>query len=316
MIIGGDMKNIRSLLTRENIVNAVRDFFCARGFREVIVPIFNTSLPLEPNIYAFQVGDYFLPTSPEATLKKAIAAGAGNCFAIGHTFRDLENSSPIHKSEFLMLEWYKKNADYADIMGECEELIYHLTKKNIFNKTQRSRKSVEWGKISMEDLFRKYAKLDLEKITDGEEILKVAKARGYNIKNASWEQIFNQIFLNEIDPHLPKEPFFLVDYPARISPLCAKRQGKPYLAERFELYINGIEIANGNTENTDAAEVLSSMKEEEKYRVQNALVCPPIDMEFIDALRKMQGKNYAGIGLGIERLAMVLAGVKDIKQLT
>ncbi len=265
------------------------------------MPVFNTSLPLEPNIYAFKMGDYYLPTSPEATLKKAIAEGIGNCFAIGLVFRDMEGISPIHKPEFLMLEWYREDADYKKIMEECRELVLFL------NQPRKGRPyEAKWQVFSLEDLFNKYAKLDLAEIIDDNKMLKIAKESRYNTDNVTWEQIFNQIFLNEIEPHLPKEPFFLTDYPAKISPLCAKRKDKPYFAQRFELYINGIEIANGNTENTDSVEVLNSMKQEEKYRKIKGLICPPIDMEFIEALKKMHGKKYAGIGLGIERLGMVL----------
>ncbi len=167
----------------------------------------------------------------------------------------------------------------------------------------------------MLDVFKKYAGLNLEDIMGDNAMWKVAADRGYNTQNATWEQLFNQIFLNEIEAKLPHDPFFLTDYPAKISSLCARRKDKPYLAERFELYINGIEIANGNTENTDAEEILDSMEKEEHYRKKRSLICPPIDMEFIEALRKMSAKSYAGIGLGIDRLAMVLGGITDISQL-
>lgn len=299
-------KKIFKIAMLEQVIKSIRDFFYTRNFQEIAVPIFNKSLPLEPNIYAFKVEDYYLPTSPEATLKKAIARGIGNCFAIGHTFRDLEGESPIHKPEFLMLEWYRENAAYEDIMDECKELIH-----NIKTKTKTLTLDKSWPRISMEYLFAEYAKLDLKEIIDDKAISKVAAKKGYKTKEADWESLFNQIFLNEAV--LPHQPFFLIDYPARISPLCVKRQDKPYLAERFELYINGIEIGNGNTENTDATEVLKMMKNEEKYRKKKGLICPPIDMEFIEALRKMRGKSYAGVGLGIERLAMALGNIDDIR---
>jgi len=330
------------------VIKAIREFFYQKNFHEVVVPIFHTSLPLEPNLYAFKVGKYFLPTSPEATLKKAIARGIGNCFAIGHSFRDLEGSSVIHKPEFLMLEWYREKADYRKIMEECEELIFFIKnyillsspaeRSDLYNNileiassgrhvwSRNDRKS-RWPVISMENLFAKYAHLSLVEITSDttivgynvinskDKLVLFARKKGYKTKHFTWESLFNQIFLNEVVPHLPKEPFFLIDYPAKISPLCAKRSDKPYLAERFELYINGVEIANGNTENTDAREVLQAMRNEEKYRKRKGLICPPIDMEFIDALSKMQNKSYAGVGVGVERLAMMLGGIRDIGQL-
>lgn len=315
----------------EEIIKSIRDYFYKKNFHEVIIPILNKTLPLEPNIYAFKVRDYYLPTSPEATLKKAIAKGIGNCFAIGSTFRDMEDTSPIHRPEFLMLEWYREDADYKKIMEETRELILYCHKvilasestnatnaSRILRGSWSSQDDVlynKWPMLSLVDLFQKYAKLNLSEIIDDKKMLKTAKTKGYETDNVTWEQLFNQIFLNEIEPHLPKKPFFLIDYPVRISPLCAKRTDKPYLAERFELYINGIEIANGNTENTDAAEVLKAMEEEEKYRKKAGILSPPIDMEFIGALEKMNGKTYAGIGLGIDRLTMIIAGVNDIQSL-
>ncbi len=298
----------------EQVLKAIREFFYRKNFHEVVVPILHTSLPLEPNIYAFQIGKYFLPTSPEATLKKAIAKGIGNCFAIGSTFRNLEGSGKLHKPEFLMLEWYREDADYRKIMEECRDLILFL---NQLRKGGPCKANLagEWRKLSMVDLFKKYAKLELEEIIDDKKIITIAQKKRYRVRDASWEQIFNQIFLNEIEPHLPQEPFFLIDYPAKISPLCQPQKARPFEAERFELYMDGIEIANGNTENTDAEGILRSMKKEEKYRKRMGILSPPIDMEFIEALRKMKGRSYAGIGLGVERLAMVLEGVSDIDKI-
>lgn len=307
-------KNPESFLVMEKILVSIRDFFSARGFHEVQIPIFNASLPLEPNIYAFKVGKYFLPTSPEATLKKAIGKGIGNCFAIGHTFRDMEGTSPIHRPEFLMLEWYREDADYRKIMDDCKELIMFLNQPRKGSPC-KANLSGKWKYFSMSDLFRKYAELNLAEIVEDKGLAIKVKDKGYEIKDKTWEQIFNQIFLNEIEPNFPKSPFFVIDYPARMSPLCAKRKDKPYLAERFELYIDGIEIANGNTENTDADEVFSNMKKEEKYRKKAGILSPPIDMEFISALRIMQKKSYAGIGLGVERLAMLLTGIENIDDL-
>lgn len=307
---------LKLLFVRETVLTLIRDFFASREFHEVVIPVLNTSLPLEQNIYSFSTvwrtkkGEktFYLPTSPEAALKKAIAKGIGNCFGIGSSFRNLEGSSHIHNPEFLMLEWYREDANYEDIMRECEELV-----KFVALSLRGNLVFCKWAVFSMVDLFNKYAKLKLEEIIDDGKMSEAAAKRGLNQNNATWEKLFNQIFLNDIEPYLPKSPFFLTDYPSRISPLCAKRADKPYIAQRFELYIGGVEIANGNTENTNADEVLQRMREEQKYRKKNRIKSAPIDMEFIQALRKMDGKSYAGIGLGIDRLVMLLTGNKSIK---
>ena len=118
-------------------------------------------------------------------------------------------------------------------------------------------------------------------------------------KTGGWDEsreVFDQIFVNKIERKFPKEPFFLVDFPYSLfSPLCKAQKEKPYLAERFELYINGMEIGNGNTENTDADSVRKALKK-------------PIDEMFMSALKTMRKKTYAGMGLGIDRLAMLFRG--------
>ena len=330
-------KSIRPIIIREQVIKSVREFFTKKEFHEVVIPVFNSSLPLEQNIYSFKTTwvnlkgkkVFYLTTSPEAYLKKMIAKGIGNCFAIGHSFRNMESAGKIHNPEFLMLEWYRQDAAYEYIMREVKELILFCQKVILASESvsaSRIRRGSwtsqddvllhEWPVISLEYLFKKYARLNLADIIDDKRLTKAAKEKGYKIEDKTWEQIFNQIFLNEIEPHLsPKEPFFLIDYPAKISPLCAKRKDKPYLAQRFELYIAGIEIGNGNTENTDYKSVHKVFKVESEKRKKVGELSPPIDMEFIRALKKMQGKSYAGIGLGVDRLAMMLGGIKNIKQL-
>lgn len=309
--------NLEGLRIREIIIKLIREFFYKEKFREVITPILHEALPLEPNIYAFSTSwntakakkELFFTTSPEATLKKALACGIGNCFSISHCFRNLEGSSPYHNPEFLMLEWYRESATYVDIMGDCERLILYITGSPLDL-------SSPWKRYSMIDLFEKYAHLDMLEVIDDEKMFNMAKKKGYMVKEANWEQIFNQIFLNEIEPHLPLDPCFITDFPARISPLCKPRKDIPEIAERFEVYMAGMELGNGNTENTDDKSVLKIMKEEEKHREKKGILCPPIDYEFINALKQIKKKSYAGIGMGVERLVMILSNIKDIRELT
>ncbi len=294
----------KNFLLREEITSKIRLFFQKKQFHEIICPVFNRSLPLEPNIFAFQVGNYFLSTSPEATLKKAIAKGVGNCFALGKSFRDVETRSRLHFPEFLMLEWYRENADYQKIIDEVEELFYFL----------KNEKRKKWPVISMIELFQKYSHLNLKELINDKAMADEVAKRGYQTRNATWEQLFNQIFLNEIEPHIGKNPCFIIDFPARISPLAKPRDNDPDFAERFELYVNKMEIANGNTEITDSKKVRESFLKEKKWREENNIVVPPVDKEFLEALNTMSDKLYAGVGLGIDRLIMLFAGCQNIKE--
>lgn len=299
---------MHSLIIQENIIKSIRGFFDSRGFHEIITPVFNDAVPLEPNIYPFKTTwhppkkeqTFFLSTSPERSLKLALAEGIGNCYAIGHSFRDLEGSGPYHSPEFLMLEWYREDADYRDIMRDAQELTTYV--KDKFEARNSKHETERWPTLSLVDLFQTHCNITINQSLTDEFLKSLAQKKGYQTKGATWSQLFDQIFLNEIEPHLPKTPLFLIDYPARISPLCKPQTNNPYLAERFELYINGIEIGNGNTENTDAASIKKIFIGEQKSHPSATL----IDTQFLEALEKLQKKSYAGMGLGVERLLSLL----------
>lgn len=318
---------------RMEIIKAMRAFFDSRHFQEIMVPTLHRALPLEPTLYAFETKwfkrseyeDLYLSISPESSLKKMMARGVGNCFAIGKCFRNLESNGQRHNPEFLMLEWYRQPATYKHIMVEAQELITFTIEwlkkwqeemgiKGDQKFAKELLSSAKWERISIEELFVQKLGLQLSEVVSDEGILKVATQLCYQTEDASWEQLFNQIMLNEIEPTFPKQPFFLCDFPARLSPLCQIQTEKPYLAERFELFINGMEIANGNTEKTDALAVEQAFVAEQKYRQQAGYTAPPIDQSFLNALANLskQETSWAGIGLGVDRLAMILANTTEI----
>lgn len=321
------MNILQPFYLKELVIRSIREFFYGQNFHEVVVPVLNRTLPLEPNIYAFSTGKYFLPTSPESALKKMLSRGMGDCFAISPSFRNLEGKSKWHRPEFLMLEWYRENADYRKIMEDTEELFFYIKKKvdNYLGRRvigvlsvgkNKIKISTPWHQVTMTELFARYAKIDLLDTLTMQKMEIAARQKGYDTKNANFEKLFNQIFLNEIEPSFSREPFFLCDFPARISPLCAVKTNMPEIAERFEVYIGGMELGNGNTENTDYKSVEKAFREEEKNRQAKGEICPPVDYVFIETLKKMQGKSYAGIGLGVDRLTMILGNIDNINQLT
>lgn len=330
------MTNLQPVFIREKVIQSTRNFFSENYFHEVITPSMNSALPVEPNIYPFstkwinrqETRELFLSTSPESGLKKMIAKGIGNCFAIGKCFRNLEGSGCLHLPEFLMLEWYREDAKYTQIMEDTQQFVIHVKKEvdKLLKRTTTSEISYQgmtinlagkWPVFSLVDLFKEYAKLDFKEILQDEMLFKRAEEKGYNIENATWAGVFDQIFVNEIESKLPKSPFFLIDFPTRISPLCTVKEDKPYLVERFEFFLFGMEIGNGNTENSDYKAVEEKFKKEQQNRIENSLLNCPIDYDFVNALQSMSesGKTYAGIGLGIDRLAMIMADVADIKEI-
>jgi elongation factor P--(R)-beta-lysine ligase len=326
------MFNLQPTFIREEVIKTMRQFFYMQQFHEVIPMNLNNAIPLEPNIYTFSTEwntrtaakKLFLGTSPERNMKNMLAKGMGNCFAIGKCFRNLEGSGSKHIPEFLMLEWYRENEDYFALMSDIQSMILAL-KKNIDTYLQREHTtnltygdmtidlSGEWPLFSTVELWKKYAGLDLEEILDEETLLKKAPEKGYTTDGATWSQLYDQIFVNEIEPHLPLTPFFVNDFPARLSPLCKVNKEKPYLAERFEFYMFGMELANGNNENLDYVSLKNIFEKESAARKKQG-IDQPVDEDFLHSLQTMaeSGKTYTGIGMGIDRLAMIFANKEHI----
>src|SRR3989344_53360 len=330
------MRDLRTILLYQESINAIRKYFEKQDYLEYTVQILQSALPLEPNIYPFQTlwklpaksQKFYLSTSPEAELKKFLSLGVKNCFAISKSFRNLEGKSPLHTPEFLMLEWYRINTTTEDIKKEIKEFIVFLKnylysykklspKPTIRFKNQLLDLENLWPDISLRHLFKIRTKSDLAQLLDDKNMFFYAKKKGYNIApSTTWDQLFHQILLNEIEPHLPIYPFFLIDYPARISPLCSVQKTNPDFADRFELFIGRIEIANGNKEETQISKIEKSFDKEKLHRRETRSILPPLDYGFLSSLAKLKGRSVCGVGLGVERLFMLLQNIKDISILS
>jgi elongation factor P--(R)-beta-lysine ligase len=325
--------NLNNLLIRQSVIQSVRNFFLENGFNEFTLPTLNPALPLEPNIYAFAADwqtikgnkTLYLSTSPESGLKKILAKGTENIFSITPAFRNIEAISPTHLPEFLMLEWYRKNADVQAIMDDTQNLIKSV--KNEFDSYLKKNPSHlltyqdqminlegQWPIFSLIELWEKHAGMSLKEVIDDNSMRQFAESKNYNIAGANWEQLFNQIFLNEIEPKLGFNPCFVTDYPSRVSPLCKPNSGDPDFAQRFELYLGGMELGNGNAENTELNAVSHAFTAEKKFRNTHQIPTPPIDESFLNALTDMKNNSFAGMGLGIDRLTMILADISQISE--
>lgn len=322
---------------REKVITAIRRFFLDRGFHEVETPYLTGSLPPESYLDVFETTLYdrlrrptraFLPTSPEPFIKKLLVAGIGNCFAMPKSFRNTEDMSKTHNPEFTILEWYRVNSDYTDIMRDCEELLVfintylqrtggqkeaHASPTKLVYQGKAVDLSPPWERLTMAQAFQKYADIDLLAALDRERMFKVAKTKGYKVDAAdSWEQIFHRIFLNEIEPKLGRgRPTIICEYPTDLAALARTKPGNPRLAERFEFYIEGLELGDAYSELTDWREQLKRFKAESEERKRLGKVKHPIDMDFIEAL-KAGMPPAGGIAVGVDRLIMLFADVTDI----
>lgn len=321
---------------REKVLTAIRRFFLDRNFHEVETPYLTGSLPPESYLDVFETtlldrnrGEkrVFLPTSPEPFLKKLLAAGIGNCFSLPKSFRNTEDKSKTHNPEFTILEWYRVDADYTDIMADCEELLLfinaYLTRSG---KSEGAAKPTElvyqgkrvdltapWERLTMVDAFKKYSHINLEHALAREALAKLAKAKGYRVgKTDTWEELFHLIFLNEVEPRLGRgKPTIIYDYPQELAALARLKKDDERFAERFEFYIEGLELGDAYSELTDAKDQLERFELEQEERRRLGKVEHPMDMDFIDALR-VGMPRAGGIAVGVDRLIMLFSDVDDI----
>lgn len=292
--------SLKKPLVRQKIINQIRIFFLEKNFQEIDLPILLQTTTNEPNIYSITANwsqsknKLYLPIFPENSIKKLISRGIGNCFTLGKSFRDQEFTGPQHQPEFIMLEYYEMNKNYLDLINTTQDLILFLNdnRHSLVYQNTNLDLTPPWPIVTLSDLFKKYANLN---------------------QIPQEESQYNQIFLNQIEPNLPKNsPVFIIDYPISTSPLCLPCRHDPLLAERFELYIAGLEICNGNTENCNSKLVKNSEEKEIKFRQENNLPTYKLDQEFIDCLDKLPPS--AGVGLGVERLSMLFANATTINE--
>lgn len=311
-------KNKGVLETRSHLVRSIREFFWSRDFFEVETPTILRLPGQEPYLSPMKISIHnevgkeyngYLHTSPEYTLKKMLAAGFDKIFSLGKVFRDHESFGGTHNPEFTMIEWYRANADFYAIMDDVEGLFHFLQatlKHNVPNL------KLDFERLHMRDAWRKYANVSLDEYLDREKMFELCQQKGYTPKNDElYDDLFYRIFLNEVEPHLGKErPVILHHYPAPMAALSRLSPTDPQYAERFEVYIAGIELANCFGELTDPEEQLVRLQRDRENRIRLGRDVFDIDMEFIEALKTMPPS--AGIALGIDRLVQLFASCGDI----
>lgn len=336
-----DIKNnpilVSNLKIRATIIQSIRDFFITHNFLEVETPNLVSSLIPESYLEYFQtslknrVGKFenvFLTTSPESSLKKLLVAGIGNCFEITKSFRNTETDSVLHNPEFTILEWYRVNATYENVMQDCEDLLLYIKKQlhikypkkfsndaTITYKDKTIDLSKSWQRLSLTEAFKQYANLDLPSLLDEANMKEAVSKKGYNVsKETTWEELFNQVLLNEIEPHLGTEgkPTILFDYPTSEAALARKKPTDPRFAERFEFYVGALELGDCYTELTDPKEQEERFQKEQKLRKEKGKHEIKSDDEFIEALKEGL-PSCSGIAVGLDRLVMLFTNTKSIQ---
>lgn len=319
---------------RGQILAAVRSFFADRGFVEVDTPALQVSPGLEPHLRAFatklhdsqhgRVALRYLHTSPEFAMKKLLVAGMPRIWQLAHVFRDGERSA-THHPEFSMLEWYRMGVSYRDLMEECAELVRACQNAaGVGALTWRGHTADamgKWQRISVAQAFQKHCGLDLLATApdplhpDTDRLAAAASTIGISPHSGDdWETLFFRIFLDRIEPCLGYGvPTILYDYPLSMAALARRHPDDPRLAERFEVYVCGLELANAFGELTDAAEQRARFLADQARKQQLYGQTYPIDGDFLKALEYGLPAS-AGIALGFDRLVMLATGAEDIEE--
>lgn len=317
-----------NLLVRMAVIKAVRGYFDAQDFMEVETPILQVSPVMDTHIHAFKTelqgvdlevkATPYLHTSPEFAMKKLMVGGIEKLYQICHVFRNAEGSKR-HVPEFTMIEWYRTGADYTHIMEDCVGLLRDCAKaantKRYRYKDLECDPFQEWERLTVTQAFERYAGIDLEAyLEDVDGFRKAVAGLGLHMAaDDAWDDLFFRVMDAKIELFLGVgRPTFLCDYPVSMASLSRKKLDDPRFAERFELYICGIELANAFSELTDAAEQRARFAQEMDAKERLYGERYPIDEEFIAALEHGLPES-GGIALGIDRLVMLACGVDDIK---
>jgi len=282
------MLSIRGLRRRARLFAAIRGFFGINGFLEVDTPIRQPLLIPEANIIPMGSEGWFLQSSPELCMKRLLAAGCERIFQICHCFRAAERGR-IHLEEFVLLEWYRLDADYLSLMDDCERLLRWIGSRMDWGDDGLSLAG-PFDRLTVREAFQQYSPVSMNQALE--------------------EDRFDAVLVESIEPNLGrKRPLFLYDYPAQLATLARLKTDDRSVAERFELYLQGVELANGFSELTDPVEQRQRFTHERR-----AMARQGIDMEmperFLDDLKKID--TAAGIAFGLDRLLMLILGVENI----
>lgn len=283
----------QALQVRARVLRAIRRFFDDMGFLEVETPVWIFAPALELHLDAMPAGAAYLRTSPELHMKRLLAAGFERIYQIGPCFR-AEEHGPRHRCEFTMLEWYHAGADYLEILQEMQQLLGAVWAETAAWCPHAPDVRLPWRQDTVQERF-------------------LADA-GWDPLSAFDADRFDLDLVTKIEPGLPRDrPVVLMDYPVETAALARIRPGNPAVAERWELYLGGMELANAFSELTDAAEQRQRFVACAEQRAAAGRPVYPLDEAFLQALA--QGMpSCGGVALGVDRLMMALTGCTEIGQ--
>ncbi len=298
------MLNREGLELRAAFFRYVRHFFESEGFIEVDTPLRQEVIIPEAHIHPLMSEGFFLQTSPELFMKRLLAAGCDKIFQICRCFRKDERGRK-HLEEFTMLEWYRLEAGVPSLMKDCEALLRFVLPKLLRFCDDKGR-SVPPSLAQLEDrVWRPWLRLTVAEAFE--------RSSSISLERALEEQLFEETLVEYIEPELGREaPLFLYEYPIQLASLARASKKTPNVAERFELYVDGLELANGFAELTDPEEQRQRFDEELKSLRAQGYTQYTMPEQFLEDLGKID--EAAGIAFGLDRLFMLCLGAERLQE--
>jgi lysyl-tRNA synthetase class 2 len=319
-------QEVRDLFTlRSRVVSAIRRFMDGRDFLEVETPVLlpkaggAAARPFVTHYEALD-RDFYLRIATELHLKRLIVGGLDRVYEMGRVFRN-EGLSTRHNPEFTLLESYEAYADYNDVAAMVEEMVSQVAEEllgttRIPNPPEAGGEldlSPPWRRLTVLEGLRQYAGLDLEAYWEEATLRATIEKMGIEVTpGAGWAKLVDEVLASCVEPRL-MEPTFLMDYPAALSPLAKKKPDDPRFVERFEPFVAGIELGNAYTELNDPLEQQERFREQARRRAAGDEEAERGDEDFLRALEHGMPPT-GGLGLGIDRVVMVLTGQRAIRQ--
>jgi lysyl-tRNA synthetase, class II len=302
-------------VTRARIVSAIRRFLDAEGFVEVETPVLQplyggaAARPFTTHHNALD-RELYLRIATELYLKRLIVGGLERVYEIGKDFRN-EGVDSTHNPEFTMLEWYEAYADYNHVAARCERLIAHVAAA--IGYSGEIDFSPPWRRETLTGAILERTGIDVLKLREREALATEMRARGFAVADEDgWPRLVDELLSKQVEPTLI-QPTFLMDYPVEISPLAKRHRSEEGLVERFEPFVAGMEIGNAFTELNDPDEQRRRFEEQRALAAAGDEEAQPYDEAFVEALEHGMPPT-GGIGIGIDRLVMVMTGTRSIRE--
>ena len=302
-------------ILRSRVIAAVRRWLDGRGFLEVETPVLQPlyggalARPFTTHHNALD-RDLYLRIATELYLKRLIVGGLERVYELGKDFRN-EGLSPKHNPEFTMLEWYEAYADYGDIAAELEQLVAFVATE--IGYAGEIDFATPWRRVTLCDAILERTGVDVLAHRDSAALVAAAEQRSIGLDpSETWPQLVDTLLSKHVEPQL-KDPTFVVDYPVELSPFAKAHRSEPGLVERFECFAGGMELANAFSELNDPDEQRARFEDQRRLGAAGDVEAQPYDEDFVRALEQGMPPT-GGIGIGIDRLVMLLSGKTSIRE--